>query len=426
MRLGTLPTLHYNTPSATHVRRKTLRVALLSMLEPAAEGSTLPRAFLRIGGMTLARQQLGLALALGCERIICIARALTPELVEVQHAAERAGARFHLVPGPRGVVGLVTAADDVIVLGDGLFASTAAAAGLLEQGPGVLVQPIETGLAAGFERVDINHAGAAALRLPGRLIERLAELPHDCDAVSALQRIALQAGVPQRAVPQPAGNGSFWTLVRSEAEAHALEPQWIRQRTAADQPLSLGRLIGHSLVRSLGPALLHAGSGPGAIAIGALALGLLALGAGWLGYPAVGLALAGLAWITQDSAATLSRIESDGAIAPAAESPWQLGFGWLLDAAIVVLAGWGSALRPGQEDFERLFPAVIFVALLRLVPKALARRWTAWLEDRAVICAALVVAVASGYGSAALQLGAIGLALAGILVPRGHSRLTPP
>ena len=67
-------------------RRNTLRVALLSMIEPAVPG-TAPRAFLRVGGVSIARQQLGLVLALAAERIVCLAAGMSAELVQLQHAA---------------------------------------------------------------------------------------------------------------------------------------------------------------------------------------------------------------------------------------------------------------------------------------------------------------------------------------------------
>ena len=208
------------------------------MLEPAAESGAGPRAFLRIGGLTVARQQLALALALQCERIVCIAPALSNPIVELQHLAEAGGCQFHVIPGARPLVGLVTATDELIVLADGLFASTAEACDLLSDGQSVLVQPVEQGIAAGFERIDLNHAAAGAMRLPGRLVERLGDLPSDCDAVSSLQRIALQAGVRQRAIPVQGQDGLFWSLVRSDAEAHAIEPQWVRQRTRDARPLT--------------------------------------------------------------------------------------------------------------------------------------------------------------------------------------------
>lgn len=396
------------------------------MLETAAPGSNEPRAFLRIGGMTVARQQLALALALGCERIVCIVHAASPELAELQQAAESAGAHFNLIPGPRQLIGLVTTIDEVIVLGDGLFVSTPDAAALLEQGPAVLVQPIEQGLAAGFERLDINTAGAAAMRIPGRLVERIAELPADCDATSALQRIALQAGVRQRQIPGPVGAALFWSLVRSEEEAHALEPLWIRQRTREDAPLGPSRWIALLAVRGLGPALLHAGSGAGVMAIAAAVLAILALGTGWFGFSGIALGFCGLGWITRETAAMLARIEGDGSPASGPIAS-RVAYGWLIDAVMVTLATWSAgALHPGLPLADRIFPPLVLIGLLRMLPRTLDGRWSRWLDDRALLALFLSVTILAGVGTGAIYLASVLLLVLGILLPRGEQRLTRP
>lgn len=395
------------------------------MLELAAPGGA-PRAFLRVGGVSVARQQLNLVLALNCERVICLTAGIAPEVVELQHAAEAAGASFHVIAGPRALLGLITATDDVIALGDGLFASAPQAASLLGQGHGVLVQPIEQGLAAGFERIDLNHAAAAAMRVPGRLVERIAELPADCDAVSALQRIALQAGVPQRNLPPLGPAAMMWTLVRSESDAHALEPAWIRQRTSGGEDFNPSRGLALLAVRSFGPALLHAGSGAGAVTIAAAVLALLGLGAGWFGLIALGLLLAALGWILRESAVLLARIQT--------ETPERglVGFGnrtaysWLTDGIMVTLAAWAAAAGPLHVEHDRLFPPLMLFALLRIVPRVVKHRWTAWLEDRALVGLGLATAVVAGVGAEAVSVAALALAVTGIVTPRGPARLTQP
>lgn len=395
------------------------------MLEPAAESGLGARAFLRIGGLTVARQQLALALALQCDRIVCIAPALTNPIVELQHLAERAGVQFHVIPGARPLVGLVTATDELIVLADGLFASTAEACDLLSDGQSVLVQPIELGLAAGFERIDLNHAAAGAMRLPGRLVERLADLPADCDAVSSLQRIALQAGVRQRALPAPGQDGLFWTLVRSDDEAHAIEPLWIRQRTRDAAPLGPARALALLAVRGLGPALLHAGSGANAVLIGSLAAVLLALGAGWFGYVATGLGLCALGWLLRESAALLVRIERDE-IAPRKGLDGLGAYAWLIDAVLVVLLAWGTH-APGNHAFlERLFPPFMLIALLRVVSNLPTGRWSGWLTDRSLVALMLMGTLLAGVMGEATHFGAVAAAVAAIGLSSGQFRLTRP
>lgn len=370
------------------------------------------------------RQQVRLALALQCERVVCIGTGLSPELLELQHKVEKAGASFHVIGGPRALVGLVTATDEVIALEDGLLAPPAELAGLLERGQAVLVQPIEQGLEAGFERIDLNHASAGAMRVPGRLVERLADLPPDCNAISALQRIALQAGVAQHSIPGAGLRGPIWALMRQESDAIAMEPLWIRLRTHDDRPLGPSRWLALAGVRRFGPALLHAGSGATMLALGAAALALLGLGAGWLGAVALGLAICALGWMLRQATVLLARIEAeeDGALVRGLRS--QTAHGWLFDGFIAALAGWGMPAPTDNFAYARYFPAVMLVAMLRILPRTLGPRWAAWLEDRALVALLLALAMLLGVERGAVYLAAVVLALAGILLPPGDNQLT--
>lgn len=393
------------------------------MLDPIAEGGTALRAFLRIGGPSVARQQVALACQLDCERIVCIAAGPSAELAEIQQQVEARGAQFHLIRQAQALVGLVSAVDEVLVFADGLFASTSAAVNLLEEGQVVSVQPIEQGLTAGFERIDLNHAFGGVMRLPGRLVERLAELPADCDATSALLRIALQAGVRQKPIPQADQARLFWTLVRSEQEAHALEPLWVRQRTRGEGAPSLAGGIALLAVRGFGPALLHAGSGARVLILASIVLALLAFGSGWLGVAALGLGFAALGWIVLEAAGMIARIESDQD-APLGRIDVRTLYGGLLDVLIVVLATWGSVLAAGLGFAEAVFPAFILVALLRILPRLVRDSWAGWFNDRALIALALAAAMVAGVEREAIMLVAGVLALSGIIVPFGQSRLT--
>ena len=373
----------------------------------------------------MARQQLGIALALNCERIVCLAPTLTSDILELQHVAEARGAQFNVIAGPRALLGLISANDEVIALADGLFGSTAETVDLLSESQAVLIQPIEQGLAAGFERIDINHAAAGAIRIPGRLVEQIATLPADCDPVSALQRIALQAGVRQRQIPTPGQDGLFWTLVRSDAEAHTIEPQWIRQRTRDTVPLGPARGLALLAVRSFGPALLHAGSGARALVIAAVVLALLALGAGWFGLPVLGLGLIALGWVLRESAALLARIEHEA-------QPRRRGidslaaYGWAIDGVIVLLLGWGAGIDPAHSWLDRMFPPFMLVAQLRIVAAIHDGRWGAWLTDRSLLSLVLMGALLGRIGSEAAHGGAALAAVATLALLGTKSRLTRP
>ena len=98
-----------------------MRIALLAMTEPAGAGQPFPRAFLRVAGATLAQHQLSLVLALDCQRLICLARGTSPELIALQHAAEDAGLQFSIATGPGQLSGLVTANDEIVDVSEDLF-----------------------------------------------------------------------------------------------------------------------------------------------------------------------------------------------------------------------------------------------------------------------------------------------------------------
>jgi hypothetical protein len=394
------------------------------MLEPAGAGQPAPRAFLRVGGATVARHQLGIALALDCQRVICIAREISPELISLQHIAERAGVRLHVVPGARALAGLVTANDELIVLTEGLLAAPQEAVRLLESGHSVLVQPIESGLAAGFERIDINHAAAGAIRVPGRLAEQLADLPGDVDIPSALTRIALQAGIPCAAVPAASREGVRWRLVRDEVEAHAIEAGWIRLHMGEGALPTPGILLSRWSILAFGPSLLHAGSSGQLVALGALAALLMALGAGWLGYTTLSLVLCAGGWTIHRAAALLQRVERDSLNeAPSALAGEQIASG-LIDLTLVLLITWSMPLVAWEASLSRAFPPFILLCLVRLLPRVLLRGWTAWLEDRALLALLLAIAAALGVLMPVVQLFAAALAAAGLLLAGGKAQLT--
>lgn len=395
------------------------------MLEIAVESGGVPRAFLRVGGASVAAQQLAIALGLGCERIVCLAPSLTKDILGLQHQAEKAGAQFHVIAGARPLLGLVTATDDVIAFADGLFAARQTAQDLLGAQQAVLVQPVEQGLAAGFERIDINHAAAGAMRIPGRLVERLGELPADCDVVSSLQRIALQAGVRQQPLGQIGPGAAVWFLARSEHEAHQTEPLWIRQHTGESLPSNPSGAIATMAVRSFGPAMLHAGSGSGVLAMGAAVAALLALVAGIFGFITAGLALCAIGWILHEFAALLARIESDNAPHRVIDNGL-FAYGWSIDALLVVLLGLAGRPEHTMHAAERLFPALMLIALLRILAGVYSGRWSRWIGDRGVVAVLLLGAVAGRVAEETAHLGAITAAALVLLALGKKSRLTGP
>lgn len=391
------------------------------MMEPAHAGSASPRAFLRLGGATLAHHQLVIALAAGCERIICVGRALDSDMVALQHEAERAGARFHMISGPRALSGLITANDELLVFSDGLVPSSAEALDLIGQTPSVLVLPAESAVPLGFERIDLNLAGAGLMLLPGRLVERLNELSADSEPASALLRIALQAGITQRSVPQSIAAGGRWLLVRDEDQAHAAEMDWMERHTTG-LGKSPGLAIASFGVRSFGPALLHAGSNGRVLALSAVLLTAIAAGFGWFEFYATALGLCTPAWLLHRAANIIEKIQCEALGKRPGFLAGEAPFNWLLDAVIGVLLLAAIPFVPGETWWDRAFTPFMLFGLLQLVPRIIGGRWADWLTDR-MLLALLLCGLSLGQ---VLQFGVPGLAclllLAAVFVPRLHSR----
>lgn len=380
-----------------------MRVALLTMIEPAGEaagsaadgGAARPlRGGLNLGGVSLARHQLGTMLAVGCERVICVAHSLDQEMLALQQVAEHAGARFHVVSGPRGLLGLVTATDEILALADGQSADTATVRDLLDQGPVVLVQPIVRGLQDGYERIDAELAAGGAWRIPGRLVERLSELPPDADPFSALMRIALQAGVGRRSIPDTLLAGGRWKLVRSESDAHVLEQDWIKLHVASSGPGNPSLLAAQELVRRFGGALLHGGNGGNIVAASGVATLLIAAVAGWFGHYAIGYALAAWGWLVFLVAALLGKVSRATLRLPAPRFSRVIAYGALVDLVLVVLTAWSLRLADGGG--QALFAALVLVGACRLVGADGRERWRKWLQDRALL--GIVLAAGSAFG----------------------------
>jgi hypothetical protein len=380
------------------------------MVEPAGPENVQLRAFLHVGGLSVARQQVGLALHLGCERIIALRPVVGPAILQLQQLVEDRGARFHAIANARALSGLVTVADELIVLADGLLPEPRQAIRLLDAGPGIVVQPAESGIAAGFERLDINLASGGAMRIPGRLVERLIELPDDADPFAALTRLALQAGLPQRQLAADGADAPGWMLVRDDAEAHALESAWLAQRVPVQVNSGPSRWLSAQLAKRAGPALLHMPHGTLSLLAAAVALALLGLGAGWLAWPILGLLLCLVGAIVGQTSEILDAVERNALYLPSPRFAVSPPFGWALDLVLLLVAGWGTPLHFGATLAERLFTPAMVILTSRLARRVLKTWWRSWLGDRAVLALLFLIGLVSGQAELLWQAGTVLLA----------------
>lgn len=393
-----------------------LRIALLSMIEPAGTGQALPRAFLRVGGKTIAQHQLDIVRILGCERVICLVRSVGPEVVALQHDAERSGLSFHVASGVHDLSRLVSANDELFSFTDGLLVPASEAAELLENGQGVSVQPAEPGVAAGFERIDANLASAGLLRFPGRLIEGLTVLPPDCDIPSALTRIALQAGVRTREVPAVELARGRWRLIRSETEAYAADGEWLAQRMDNGRGFAPGRAIARFGVLAFGSSLLDTGGASRALALAAAACLVLALGAAWLGAVALGFLFSAIAWIFSQATEIMVELELSPADSANDRAGIGMVLGWAVDLCLVVLC----VLEAGSLSWNALpsvaFAPLMMILLARILAQLLQGNPGYLARDRAILGLFLAIASALGLLSGAVMVLALVLAVAALAI----------
>jgi hypothetical protein len=153
---------------------------------------------------------------------------------------------------------------------------------------------------------------------------------------------------------------------------------------------------------------------------------LLALGAGWSQFSATALFLCVVADVLRRAAGLLLRIERHSLNLTGAFLPRQLLFGWGLDIVLVLILSWSEPLMPGGGLLAHAFPAIMLVAMLRLIPQLIKTRWVNWLEDRGLFAfvLGLVIVVAGGMPSGLVAALAVALALVGAVWPDRPARLT--
>lgn len=381
-----------------------MRVALISMVErTSGEPGALARASLPFGGRTIAERQLDFALAWGAERIVCLAAGLDPKVMELQHAAERGGARFNLISGARAMLGLVAAEDELLVLADGLLPLSRRALEMLEPGRTVLLLEAEAGVAAGFERVDLNHAWAGALAVPGALVERLGALPPDIEPVSALLRIALQARVSERLLPEAVLDSGSWSLASEARQMAQREASWLGAQLPRVSALAPGSWLVRGAVAHMGAKLLRRGTRPALLGIAGAVFAAGGVVAAWQDWPALGLLLAGVGWLLGEAAVGL-RVIARAGVQRKEEVRWPwTALGWAFDAALVAIV----ALTSGELPAQALFPPLVLLGLLRIAPRLVKGGLAATLADRALLTVVLAIAAAAGGPVGAVQALAI-------------------
>ena len=377
-----------------------MRIALISM---AGEGA----GDVRLAGHPIAWHQLQAALALACERAVCLADAPGPALAALQHAAERAGLSFHAVTHHRALSGLVHAGDTLVAFAPGVLPDREWLAQVFGARAGVAVLPAEGAVEQGYERIDRDRAWAGVLATRGDAVEALGSLPPDADAIGGLLRVALQRGATAIAVPEKWLDDGRWALVASQASAERYQQGWYARHVPPPALVQPGRATAYRLARTLVDRTRNARQ---------MALGLLSGGAvvavasaivGYLGHNAIALAGLTLSAMLSATGATVTRLASAGSGERTRAWPGEARRA-LLDLSLVAIAASPSAF----EGWTAAFAALVLVAVMRLAEDSAAPMPLRPLADRSVVFAVLTAAAITAIlPSAMAVLALVGLAL---------------
>lgn len=365
-----------------------MRTALLSAIERTPEGTL--RAFLAMGGRPVIAWQLDLAIKLGCERVACLCEGTTPELIDLQRQAESAGLRFNLVRGPLQLVGLVSADHEIVALADGLMIDPALATGLVANQRGIAALPADRGISAGFERIDADHAWGGILAARGNIVERLADLPPDSDAIALLLRLALQAGTKRLELDNAALDSGELILASSADKVDERERALLDSSTAAVSWAGPGRALARLLARRLVPGALQKGP---TIALGlSAALSAAAIALAAMGNGAIAVPLLALGAFTLATMQALRSIKQK-LLGKEVDRKTQSIINALFDIVIIAVLTLPTAafMLP-----RRVFLPLVLIGVLRVVAQGAKPACSALLSDRTLLLVLLVPAAVIG------------------------------
>lgn len=368
-----------------------------------------------IAGRSLARHQLDFALALGCEKIVLLGHGAGEEAIALRHAAEASGAQVQIVRVVRDLPAAVRGDDNLLVLAHGLLPESQVAFGLLAESPGLLILPAEAGWSAGFERLDLTAAWGGAMVVPGRLAAGLDQLPDDAEPVAGLLRIARQAGVPERPLPERELAEGRWQIVRTAEAARAVEPAWLQRRLPATSAFRPTGWLAQWLIRRFGVRWVGDRRAGAASVAAALVSLLSAFAAGWFGLPVLGFALLIPAALAIEGGDALRLLGKSIFKDRTARSRISLSLHLMWDVALVVL----GVLAIDGSRVHRLFAPLVAGGLLN-VPPLWTSRWRALAGDRGLLAVLLAVAAGPGLAEGGFMLIALVQIALRLALPAGE------
>lgn len=393
-----------------------MRIGLIAAVTRTAAGDL--RAELPLAGRSVLGWQVDLLRMLGAERVLCLAESATGEVLRLQHEVERAGGTFHALQGFSAIPALVRSEDELIILRDGLVPDPALmnALAVSETSGGRMVaaipddHPLAVARPQDFERIDATRHWAGLLVMRGAPVQQLADFPADCDPVSVLLRLALQAGTPCRDL-SPLEVAPETLLLADSAGAVIAHERVMLAKVApqTDWRAPLASLAG-ALVRALVPRGLAQGAIiAGVSGIVLMLTGLLLAVFGWA-TPALALASAGSFAVAM--AAAFDGIS--GKLRPGSDRPDRTN-ALLIAADLAAAATLWFALSPWPVWNALAVCGPVLIGLARIAGRDCGSAWAIIASDRTALLLVLALAAAAGVFPEVLACLTLGL-LAGLLL----------
>jgi hypothetical protein len=375
-----------------------VRVALMAMVVEGGQP-------VRLSGRSLASHQLHAALAVACERIVCLAEAPGPALAAIQREAEAQGAKFHAIAHHRALAGLVSASDTLFVLAPGVLPEREWLVQALGARAGIVVLPAEGAVEQGFERIDRDRAWAGVLSTRGDAVEALATLPPDADPIAGLLRVALQRGGRCVEVPQGWLDDGRWGLLSDSKAAARVEEHWHSRHVPPPTRCRPGEVLGHRFARWLLPRSADRAGLTPMLAIGGVGVGMAGGAVGFTGHLVIGLALLALGTFISHVGGWLGRFARAGTNQELPQRVFAVRDS-LLDLSLIAVAA-----SPQQfSGWIVPFVAAVLVAAVRLAREEPTPSAIQPLGDRTLVFSVLTLAAGLG----AFAVSAAGLALIGL------------
>ena len=365
-----------------------------------------------VAGRSLALRQLDFAQASACERIIILGNGAATEAIALRQAAERRGLKVSAIGNPRGLAGLLSPSDDLLVMQSRLLPASPDMPTAMAGDPGILILPGDLARPGGFERIDLQRAWGGAMVLPAGLIDRLQELDEDFDAPSTLLRLALQYGVREKPMPVESYEAGTWAVVTADKAAD-YSRDWLARSIAPVSAYMPSRWLSRLGVKGAASRLVEHDKSPVAIATIAVLATIGSIIAAYDGHFAVGFAGTGVAVLFAHAAAQGRRLLT----APFGKDG---RFGMLTilpDLALLAI----SVMAIEGEWYRQAFAPLILFTILRLLPFGGKRGWMRILRDRVVIAVGLSLAALFGVLEQAVMAAAL-LALLPNLRIRAENR----